>query len=662
MADWSDDDPGAGDMAAIELLASRLADDEHSAAGISSVLAGALGAVPSFWSGSGAETWSRTAGRQKADLVLLSNAGESASRAARRYASEVEDIARLARVQIAALGEARLALGRTYADDPAALPDDDEVRRRQRLRDDAADDAAYAAKALSGLVAQREKADATFVSALRSVLPATWPAEKAAFATLGVSHPDRVSVRDIDRLVDDYVHRLQRDSNSVSAEQATALLVFAERGDVPPERVLSLLESHPALASALTHVDSNVVAAWWRGLDDPGSAAAGLSRSAPQRALVAAVPSALGNLNGVAYGARDSANRAVLAKSIASTEAEIAAMKESGAPIVPWFRNEYDTHLGVLQRRLESLENIQDSLDSPRGSAARRQLVSLTSDEPPLAAVSIGDLDRAASVTYMVPGMGSSTREITGWARASQNLYDQQFHATSILNLAVVAWVGYKSPAQPSPDNPDLGVLSSRKAQEGANRLADDLSGLNATRRGSTVSLNVVGHSYGTTTASLALAQHRLHVDSFVSVASAGIDRSIGTASDIHASHVFAEQARDSLPLLEDGKGDQWAWVGRAGGRRDNPMDPGFGAVRMDVNGVLGDESLRGITAHDQLVHDDLDSSSGYGYFDNMTESLKNVALATTGQGSRAPPFLAPQQRDPVIELLDPVTGGGAGK
>ena len=405
-------------MAVIELLASRLAEDEHSAAGISSVLAGALGAVPSFWSGSGAETWSRTAARQKADLVLLSNAGESASRAARRYASEVEDIARLARVQIAALGEARLALGRTYADDPAAPPDDVEVRRRQRVHDDAADDAAYAAKALSGLAAQREKADATFVSALRSVLPATWPAEKAAFATLGVAHPDRVSVRDIDRLVDDYVHRLQRDSDSVSPEQATALLVFAERGDVPPERVLSLLESHPALASALTHVDPNVVAAWWRGLDDPGSAAPGLSRSAPQRALVAAVPSALGNLNGVAYWARDSANRAVLATSLTDTQAEIDALKESGAPIVPWFRHDYDSLLEVLNTRLASLKNIRLTVQQATTGGSERQLATLTTGDPPLASISIGDLDSARNVTYMVPGMGSSTREIKGWAGA----------------------------------------------------------------------------------------------------------------------------------------------------------------------------------------------------------------------------------------------------
>ena len=196
------------------------------------------------------------------------------------------------------------------------------------------------------------------------------------------------------------------------------------------------------------------------------------------------------------------------------------------------------------------------------------------------------------------------------------------------------------------------------KARTGADHLVHDLAGLNATRNGHAFHLNVVGHSYGTTTASFALAKAELDVHAFVSVASAGIDRAIDRSGDIHAEHVFAEQAQNVIPGLEAGNGDEWAWVGRVGGGRGDPMDPQFGAHRFSAAGVAGDTELQGVTAHDQLVHSDSDPESGYGYFDANTESLKNVALATTQHGDRVSPYVEPLPTPlqlPIRQTLSPL-------
>ncbi|AMM20517.1 hypothetical protein AX769_10605 [Frondihabitans sp. PAMC 28766] len=110
------------------------------------------------------------------------------------------------------------------------------------------------------------------------------------------------------------------------------------------------------------------------------------------------------------------------------------------------------------------------------------------------------------------------------------------------------------------------------------------------------------------------------------------------------------------LPGLEAGKGDEWAAVGRLGSGRGNPISESFDAQRANSSGVLGNEELHGVTAHDQLVHNTADPASGYGYFDNRTEALNNTALASTGQSSRVSAYVPPpltllqeRLRNPII-------------
>jgi len=93
----------------------------------------------------------------------------------------------------------------------------------------------------------------------------------------------------------------------------------------------------------------------------------------------------------------------------------------------------------------------------------------------------------------------------------------------------------------------------------------------------------------------------------------------------------------DERQTAENGAGFservQWAWGGRASW--EHPVDPShyrFGAEVFDVNG--GDDG-RAVIDHgtSTLSGDSVDGSSGSGYLDRGTQSLTDVALATTGQG-----------------------------
>ncbi|MFX7825050.1 hypothetical protein ABTK20_21875, partial [Acinetobacter baumannii] len=79
----------------------------------------------------------------------------------------------------------------------------------------------------------------------------------------------------------------------------------------------------------------------------------------------------------------------------------------------------------MIEQQIANLTNIEGALRSPR-NAASRYLIELTGDMPPLAAIAIGDLDSARTATFAVPGMGTTTRDMTGWTNAAQNLFDEQ--------------------------------------------------------------------------------------------------------------------------------------------------------------------------------------------------------------------------------------------
>ncbi|MBM7473857.1 alpha/beta hydrolase [Curtobacterium herbarum] len=378
------------------------------------------------------------------------------------------------------------------------------------------------------------------------------------------------------------------------------------------------------------------VAALWAKLGYTTADAANL------KSLPLPVLSKLGNLEGVDYWARSTANRVVLKTRIAEAADEVEALKSTIA---------YDN--GAAWSRastnLDALRNIDDSLDKHKHNGDR-YLITLTEDVPPLAAVSIGDLDTAKDVTWAVPGMGSSTTGMLPWTTAAQNIYDQQADGGPD-DRAVIAWMGYKAPPVPVMSGSlDFGVLTNGDAETGGDNLAASIRGLDAVRSSDMPVTNVVAHSYGSTTAAFGLAQPGVHVDTFSTIGSAGIPDSLPEADDLHATHVYAGQARNVWAVPGDEKGDQWAGSGRLSPVHSiDPTSPDFGATPFGADGVTdadGDE-LKGVKDHGVSTPD------GEGYLDPGTESLTNIGFATTGQADRMTAYVPKGLTDFEQSMLD---------
>lgn len=335
--------------------------------------------------------------------------------------------------------------------------------------------------------------------------------------------------------------------------------------------------------------------------------------------LPTSVLTALGNLEGAPYWARSAANVSVLDRRIASAEQFLDDLDRPDRV--------YSAEGRKNAEDLSALESIRTALSSG-GPSAPRTLTVLSGDHPPLAAVSIGDLDEATNVTWAVPGMGSSTGSMSDWADAAQNVYSEQTKAVPEQRgstNAVVAWMGYEAPPVPPASG---AVFGSEYAKAGGDKLAASIKGLDATRADTMPTVNVLGHSYGTTTASYALTKKGVHVDSFTTIASAGIPDSIQGADEIHADAVFAGQAETAKPIIEHWGGDEWAAVGRdlSSDHHQDPTAPGFGATSFGADGAPGLKPVR-----DHGVH----TWYGGGYLDEDTQSLRNVGYATTGQPER---------------------------
>ena len=393
-----------------------------------------------------------------------------------------------------------------------------------------------------------------------------------------------------------------------TSQTAATQVALNQLAGMTSTQVEAFIAAHPDLGGQLINSAPKEMAKWW------------VSQSASEKAkLIRTLPDGLGDLDGIDYASRDQMNRAFLAETMRSTTKQVA--KTPG-----------DAQAVSTLAALKAIEGALKGKHTPE-----RHLISFTDDQPPLAAVAIGDLDTARVVTFNVPGMGTYTNDMQLWTQSAQNVYDQQGLVGGNHRRAVVAWIGYKTP--PPGVDATLGEYASR----GGPLLAEDIVGLTASRSArKTVApvVNVVAHSYGTTTAADALAENKLGIYSFVMLGSAGIENNIAHASDLHAAHVYSGEAS---------KDPEAAW-GRLS--RHDPRAPGFGATVIEVDGDPRLDLLP-VTGHAPILHsewndDPLSSAwskiknakvfekqylaheSTFGYLDNGTESLFNTAIATT--------------------------------
>lgn len=377
---------------------------------------------------------------------------------------------------------------------------------------------------------------------------------------------------------------------------------------LPDDEAAAYLQSHPEMVAELANAESDHTARWWREATE-----------AERKDLVASAPEVAGALDGVPYTIRDDANRAVLEKLLNRETAQL----------------HIDPGNGDTKQTLVALKAIQTAISGKRDP--QRFLITLVDEPLPLAAVAVGNLDTAEQVTFSVPGMGTYSNDMSLWTQSAENLMKNQVAVGAPEQTAVVAWINYRTP--PPGIDATLGAYATR----GAPRLAADIQGLYATRQDDPVdTVNVVAHSYGTTTAANAIADTDLALYAFVMLGSAGIEERIPTAAALHADHVYAGEAT----------ADQEAQWGRLS--RTDPRSPSFGAKVIQVDGNT-EQALLPVTGHDPVLHsqwnDDPNSSAWkayrnadgvvdpeayfkhfetWGYLDANTESLYNTAVATT--------------------------------
>ncbi|WP_431279517.1 alpha/beta hydrolase [Leifsonia poae] len=408
---------------------------------------------------------------------------------------------------------------------------------------------------------------------------------------------------------------------AVRAAAPAALLKMLRGLSATDLRVL--LTVRPELADQLAQTDPRVVAAWWTRMDAPGKRMA----SVAQAALIAGIPAILGNLNGVAFWARDRANTVFLEQSLAKAYGDPHANGD----------------------RIKALEAVKRALGRGMLESPPRQLVSLSLEPDPKAAISRGDLDKARRITYLVPGMGTNVAgDIRAYSDAAYTLWRIQTRLAggNSSKTAVLAWLDY---SPPSADDA-WGVAHDQLAEVGARRLSAAINGVRAVHSVSVgpVDLSVVGHSYGSTVS--ALAMKRSSVEHLVLLGSAGIPTSITDAGRllVPSGQVFASQ----------GHHDAWATTGQIVSGRQDPTSPSFAAHAFSSE---RGEDEQGRALHEISQHGPFapkGESGKYSYLDNGTSAIYNTAKITIGQGSTLPIHdtpaerLALQAQDRAIDMI----------
>lgn len=335
---------------------------------------------------------------------------------------------------------------------------------------------------------------------------------------------------------------------------------------------------------------ASTVAAWWSAI--PISA---------QKTLATAAPDVIGNLDGLPFAVRNTANRLALSHSVSQLKKSIG----SGAGRAKLVEKLH--HLDILNQVTKTLE---------RGPGeSQRQLITFDSSGEVRAAVVVGDLETADYVSYLVPGMFFTVQgQMYDWTVIAQDLQTQQATWLKTLSAtdptlsgktaATVAWIGYQTPGM-------LDIASLDRAKAGANFLGHAIQGIRAARAGSQPFVSLVTHSYGSTAAMMELATGGMTVDALAIIGSPGSAAQSAAALAVKNGNVFVGEAA-------------WDPIVNTAFYGSDPGSPSFGARRMDVAATT-----------DAITNRPLAAAVGHlGYFGSGTTAMRNLALIGLDQSA----------------------------
>ena len=353
------------------------------------------------------------------------------------------------------------------------------------------------------------------------------------------------------------------------------------------------------------------VSAWWAALTDE-----------ERQACIERDPLKYGNLDGIDMASRDKANRMALYGYDTGGNASIrlgsTGLLQQAQDKFDQAQAAYDDCVGAhglfsdeamalkaerdrAGRDLADLQKIDERLR--KGAGEDGEPVSLLaldmSGEQVKAAVAVGDVDHAQHVANFTPGMGTNVREsldnyVDVADRMRANAADQAKVEPS--DVAVVAWLNYDAPTDVTKTL-DPSVASTEKAHAGADRLAGFLTGVRSWRdeQGGSLHLTSVSHSYGSTTAGLAMRQMGEGVvDDHIYLASPGSGAHSVGALGVDPSHVWVSAVPEGDSTVQ-GRGPDWSDFAR-----DPKELEGIQHLSGDATGAQGYVSVNpsGIANH----------------------------------------------------------------
>jgi hypothetical protein len=283
------------------------------------------------------------------------------------------------------------------------------------------------------------------------------------------------------------------------------------------------------------------------------------------------LPELVGPADGLPGWARDRANRILLDRAETALEAEVATLEPQtrtwrdllegtgslgAAATIGTFgggarRVAYQQAV-AKQAAVRATRQVLDQRDG----RARQLLAFDVSERTARVAVAVGDVDRSAHLAVVVPGFTTTVeRDLAGTDRVSADLADQSRRAATLVgdhrDVAVVSWLGYDIPQTADTLRSGHSVVLRASAEAGAARLAAFLRGLPPEGH-----VTLVGHSYGSTTAGLAVARGDTGVDDLVVLGSPGLGADSSTELGLPFRQVHVLEA-DGDPVADLG------WFGR---------------------------------------------------------------------------------------------------
>ena len=362
------------------------------------------------------------------------------------------------------------------------------------------------------------------------------------------------------------------------------------------------------------------------------------SLSASERAsLLASEPRVWGNLNGVPCLDRDWANRTALDQDLArfrqyfidhgvtppTTVDEFDRLSlddrvKLGLQAGPMVLTAGTAGLPTSPEAMLLVEEFKDALSTQFALTRMTPKLPtyLLAYDPTLyngegrVAIAFGNPDTADNVAVCVPGLESRASKMEQIGADAAALYLEAKRADDVSPTAVIAWQGYDAPEF---DN----VASQANADTGAPLLVADVQALHVTHADSAVNVTVVAHSYGSTTAGLALQRYGLadSVDQVVMIGSPGVGGVARTVADLQLSHDRLFVGSASTDVVTTTYGALGA----------DPSVTDFGATRFGAENISRQLGL-------PWQFDDHSK-----YYDDVThyEALYSMADIVTGQSGQ---------------------------